>query len=78
MKTLKNKIQAIADQVGGKLYEGYSGRGMFGAECYGVECKHSQVDIVVLKGKRMGLKDARYDELGLQAIIYWPSAKYKI
>lgn len=75
MKTLEDKIKEIADKVNGKVYKGYSGRGMFGAQCYGVECEHSQKANVIILGKKKGLKGACQDELGLHAIVYWPSAK---
>lgn len=74
-KTLEDKIQEIANKVNGKVYKGYSGRGMFGAQCYGIECEHSQKAEVIHLGRQKKLRDARQDELGLQAIVYWPSAK---
>ena len=74
-KALKGKVQEIADKVNGSMYEGYSGKGMFGALCYGVECGHSQVAEAIHLGKQKKLGQAYQDELGLQAIVYWPMAK---
>jgi hypothetical protein len=47
---------------------GYSGRGMFGAECVGVSVKHP--------GDHALPVGWRQDQLGMDYIVYWPSARW--
>lgn len=68
-----NKIQIlrdIANQVGGSLYEGYSGRGMYGKTCYGITCE-SYLEVIELAAEQ-GIKGARWDNMGKRYIVYWP------
>ena len=32
------KLNEVAESIGGEIRSGYSGRGMYGARCYGIEC----------------------------------------
>jgi hypothetical protein len=72
-KTTRDRLQAIADKVGGSVYERYSGRGMFGDTCWGIVCPHSAVKEVIRATKGFG--KACTDEMGLDAIVYWPFFK---
>lgn len=47
----------------------YSGRGMFGKECVGVEVVYPG-DYTLPKGYRM-------DNMGRDYIVYWPSVKWE-
>lgn len=76
--TLEEMIEAIketADEIGGDLYEGYSGRGMFGDRCFGITCDDESKCIEVAASK--GLRGAKVDSMGRQVIVYWERAKSK-
>jgi len=66
-------IEVIAAKVQGKIYEGYSGRGMFGATCWGITVSKSDVNKTIKVAEKLGLKNARIDDMGLDMIVYWPS-----
>jgi hypothetical protein len=75
---LENKIDTlneIADIVGGEMYERYSGRGMYGAQCYGIVCDDPVPCIE--HAAENGIKGAVYDQMGLQYIVYWPNIPYQ-
>lgn len=63
-------IYEVAEIIGGKIYEGYSGRGMYGKTCLGIDCDDFQSAIE--EAAALGLKGASWDELGLGYIVYWP------
>lgn len=68
-----------------ELYEGYSGRCMFGRKCLGVIVKqgYSFMDFIINLTKYMdnngvedtdfSLEGASYDSLGLDTIVYFPN-----
>lgn len=68
-------LNEAADIVGGELYEGYSGRGMYGQRCYGIVCDDyvSCIETVALQG----ITGANTDSMGLQSIVYWPNIQYE-
>jgi hypothetical protein len=73
IKTYEDALEAceiVADEVGGSVYEDYSGRFMFGAQCPGVTCGNANEAIEA--AARVGLKGARTDNMGLDMIVYWP------
>lgn len=66
-----------------ELYEGYSGRGMFGRKCLGVVVKGcSFMEFIINLTRYMddngvedtdfSLEGASYDALGLDTIVYFP------
>lgn len=63
-------IEAIAAEVGGRVYRHYSGRGMYGAQCLGVEC--GDVPACIEAAACHGLTGARWDNMGCDYIVYWP------
>ncbi len=66
-------FEALAKEVDGKVYYGYSGRAMFGKKCTGITCAPGDVnDCVDLAKNKFGLKNARFDSMGLSSIVYWP------
>lgn len=74
--TREEKISAIketAEEIGGDVRDSYSGRGMFGATCYGIVCDDSNECIAIAGSK--GLRCASRDNMGLHSIVYWPSVK---
>ena len=68
-----------------ELYEGYSGRGMFGRKCLGVVVKQgcSFMDFIINLTRYMDdndvedadfkLEGAAYDNLGLDTVVYFPN-----
>jgi len=62
-------FQAIADDAGGELYRGYSGRGMYGDTCIGITGNATK--IIETAGEH-GIKGAITDSMGLDDIVYWP------
>lgn len=66
------KIVEILTKKGikARVYEDYSGRGMFGATCPGIEC--DDIAAVELAAKKIPSKDRpkRRDNLGLSMIVY--------
>lgn len=60
----------VANDVGGTVYEGYSGRGMYGKRCIGISC--DSVAACVEAAAVHGLRGAHWDNLGKGWIVYWP------
>lgn len=68
-----------------ELYEGYSGRGMFGHKCLGVVVKQgcSFMDFIInltryiddndVEDADFKLEGATYDNLGLDTVVYFPN-----
>lgn len=63
-------LNEVADIVGGEIRDDYSGRGMYGQRCYGIECEEPLVCIE--QAAMQGISGANYDQMGLQYIVYWP------
>jgi len=72
-KTISERVAALAAECEGTVYEGYSGRGMYGARCWGVVCDDSSIKA---QAKAVGLPPPHVDNLGLSFIHYWPSLAY--
>lgn len=69
-----NQIKAIeraAANVGGTVRNDYSGRGMFGARCYGIDCDNAARAIE--EAAALGVRGAKVDNMGMGWIVYWPS-----
>lgn len=64
-------VRQLASEVEGTVDEHYSGRGMYGKECMGVDCDDAD-DCLMVAG-RLGLKGARTDSLGRGYIVYFPT-----
>lgn len=77
----------VAENPQYKLYENYSGRGMFGRKCLGVVVKQGDSFMEFLMNltryfERNNIEDidldldgVAYDDLGLDTIIYFPNIK---
>lgn len=63
-------LNEVADIVGGEIRDDYSGRGMYGQRCYGIECDEPLACIE--QAAMQGISGANYDQMGLQYIVYWP------
>ena len=63
-------LQFVADEVEGELTSTYSGRGMFGKICYGIICDNHIETIE--EAAINGITGAKFDQLGLGFIVYWP------
>jgi hypothetical protein len=57
----------------GKVYEGYSGRDMYGETCLGIDTNdpNTLIEEATIRGVRGAVKD----QLGKGYIIYWPHIK---
>ena len=67
-----DKVLDLCNEYGIELYEDYSGRGMFGTVCVGVEGDLQSVDRATGDLYKI-LGNYRQDSMGLGKIIYWPS-----
>jgi hypothetical protein len=67
----KQILEEIADEIGGRLREGYSGRGMFGKECLGIVCDDA-IGCIEAAGAK-GITGAKTDNMGKSMIVYWPN-----
>lgn len=64
-------IRTVAEAVGGEVREDYSGRGMFGKTCCGIDCDNA--DAAIEEAASRGLRGAKVDGMGKGFIVYWPS-----
>lgn len=71
--TDQEKIVRIAEETDGRLYNNYSGRGMYGEKCMGIT--HRDSSRVIAEAGRAGLKNAKIDGMGMSSIIYWEQIK---
>ncbi len=71
VKTPIEIIEDVADEIGGTVRSTYSGRGMYGKTCYGIDCDDITSCIELAAAK--GLKGAKTDNMGKGYIVYWPS-----
>ena len=72
----QEKIQAVKDTaqaIGSEVIPDYSGRGMFGATCYGIDCNDATACIE--EAAIHGLKNARTDSLGKGYVVYWEQVR---
>jgi len=72
MKAL-DAAEAIAREIGGKVREDYSGRGMYGKTCLGIVCDDDTECIEL--AAQYGFRRAQTDSMGKQMIVYWPHIK---
>ena len=66
-------IEQVASEIGGQMYEDYSGRGMYGQTCIGITCADPQGCIEEAAAR--GLRGSRTDNMGKEYIVYWPSVR---
>lgn len=66
---MQQAIRDLAESVGGELYNGYSGRGMYGAECLGIDCEDDKD--VIERCREYRLPRPKVDNLGVGYICYW-------
>lgn len=69
--TNQEKVRRVAEEVGGKVREKYSGRFMYGKTCMGIVCGYP-IEAIEVAGE-LGLRGARQDSMGLSYIVYWPT-----
>lgn len=76
-KSTAEKLVQIANSIGEdiKIYEGYSGRGMFGAKTTGVVCHEGTIQSCLIEGEfskeeKRELKSLSRDNMGLSMIYY--------
>lgn len=71
-----NKIETlkqVAESIGGRFYDDYSGRGMFGARCASIYCDDD--DACIEAAAAAGVTGARRDRMGLGYVVYWPQIR---
>lgn len=69
--TIRKTLEQVAEVVGGTLRDDYSGRGMFGKQCYGIDCDNWAE--CVEEAAIAGIRNAKYDQMGKGYIVYWPN-----
>ena len=67
----QKSVRDLADAIGAEVYNGYSGRGMFGKQCLGISCDDAHD--VISSYKEFGLPRPSVDNLGRGWIVYWPT-----
>jgi hypothetical protein len=73
-EALEAFFESLAEMVDGSVYQGYSGRGMYGKTCWGIS--GNNLGTILEMAARYGLSDASWDSLGLEYIVYWPRIPY--
>ena len=68
-------MEEIASECDGKVYEGYSGRGMYGKRCWGISGPNANE--IIVTAAIHGVRKAETDSLGLGVIVYWPHLECK-
>ena len=79
MNKLAEALVGALEAAGIKPRTDYSGRGMFGATCVGVDCdgrrEVAQSDVLeAVKNVPGGLRFSS-DQMGMGKILYWPRAE---
>lgn len=66
-------LEKLEENGYGNVYDGYSGRGMYGARCLGFDTDDPDAvnEAVIKAGGRMGTQD----RLGMGYIVYWPGVR---
>lgn len=67
-------FDSIAEHSEGEVREGYSGRGMYGDECWGIVGDATK--ILAVAGAHGLIDGANMDSMGRNSIVYWPAIKY--
>ena len=68
------QVKEIAESVGGAA-DGYSGRSMYGAECWSISCDDGAA--VIEQAALMGVSRPLVDTLGRDGFVcYWPGCVY--
>lgn len=68
------KIKEYAEEHELQYYPKYSGRGMFGKDCVGFVCSHTEMSDIIAE---LGIEGAHWDQLGLDMIVYYPELQDK-
>ena len=72
---IREILEEVICEVGdedSQIYEGYSGRGMYGGECFGVVVPSREYIQAVEAAASRGLYGAKVDQMGCDMIVYWP------
>jgi hypothetical protein len=72
---LSTLFMSIADNSDAELYDGgYSGRSMYGDECWAIRC--DDIVKVIEVAAMHGVTKAKWDSLGMSFVVYWPHITY--
>jgi len=66
-------LKTLEENGYGEVYEGYSGRGMYGQRCLGFDT--DDPDPVRERVIRAGFSGGSQDRLGMGYILYWPAVR---
>ena len=66
-------IEEIANEEGGEVIYGYSGRGMYGKECVAIACDDADRAIYLAGQKDLPMPVS--DSMGRRCVVYWPNIK---
>ena len=67
-------LKRVAEENGWD-YREYSGRGMYGAYCAGIDGDYATP--IIEAAAAAGITGARQDSMGKGVIVYWPSIQLK-
>lgn len=81
-----NEFSNLAWDIGGEVYENYSGRGMYGKTCLGITVNELENSLFRLgklaaqsdDGWEHELENFRTDNLGRDYIIYFPKLQKEV
>lgn len=69
-------IQKMAKDRDLKFKKDYSGRFMYGKQCVAVICRNTIITIA--EAEHLGITDeARWDNMGRDFIVYWPTIQFE-
>ncbi len=68
-------LDAAIETLEASVRSGYSGRGMYGETCWGIVCDRYDVEAIRNMGIDVGIGRGEIDNMGRDAIVYWPDLK---
>jgi len=72
-RKIEDVMTEIAEAVEGEVRLDYSGRGMFGETCVGIDCDN--VNECIAEAAMHGIRRAQVDNMGKGYIVYFPHLK---
>lgn len=67
-------IDSVAEKCDGTVVKGYSGRFMYGKQCWGVIT--SDAATAIAAASAANIVKTQIDSMGLDTIVYWPEIEY--
>lgn len=71
-----NVLDDILDEIEGtEIRAGYSGRYMYGRQCWAIKCDYLETAYEVkFRARDAGYRDGMLDQMGKGFIVYWPTS----